>query len=48
MKQDVFSLGIIMYRIIFGEYPFFPSDDLLKSYKNKSYSKKILLAPERG
>lgn len=48
MKQDVFSLGIIMYRIIFGDYPFFSSEELLKCYKDKSYSKKILLAPERG
>lgn len=47
-KQDVFSLGIIIWRLIFSDYPFFTSSEAVDSYKKKNYLKKIMLAPERG
>jgi serine/threonine protein kinase len=48
IQQDIFSLGMIIYRMIFSEYPFFPSNSLVSTYKEKTYGKKMLLAPERG
>ena len=47
-KQDIFSLGMIIWRLIFNDYPFFASNEAKDSYKDKSYMKKIMLAPERG
>ena len=39
---------MIIWRLIFNDYPFFDSREAKESYKDKSYLKKIMLAPERG
>jgi len=46
-KQDNFSLGMILYRMIFDDYPFFTSSRAKESYIAKDYMKRIFLAPER-
>jgi len=42
--QDVFSFGIIMFKILTGTLPYFPCDSLIPFYKNHCYHSKFMLA----
>lgn len=45
LKQDVFSFGIIMFKVLFGRLPYQPTESLVGSYKNKSYYQKFHFCP---
>jgi hypothetical protein len=40
-------LGIILYRTIFGDFPFNVTSELRDSFIAKSYLQKLFIAPER-
>jgi hypothetical protein len=45
----MYSLGIIMYQLMFGAFPFTCSQEThCKLYQEKNYMARVFLAPERG
>ena len=44
--QDMFSFGIIIYRILMNALPFFPADSLINVYKAGLHHTRYFLAPE--
>jgi serine/threonine protein kinase len=46
-KSDVFTVGMILYRVLFNDFPFFPTSELKEGYAGREYLSKWMLAPER-
>lgn len=44
--QDMFSFGIIVYRLLHSALPFFPVDSLVGVYRRKAYHSRLMVAPE--
>lgn len=45
-QQDMYSLGVIIYQLIFGCYPFTCSSDTFKQlYRDRTFSERMMLAP---
>jgi serine/threonine protein kinase len=46
-RQDVFSLGVICYKLIFNSYPFrFNQKQAEQLYRDKEYMDRLLFVPE--
>ena len=45
-KQDVYSFGMILFNMIFGFYPFQPTNKLKNAYRKGNYLEKWYFAPE--
>jgi serine/threonine protein kinase len=45
--QDVFSFGVIMFRLLAGFLPFYPGDSLIRVFSSGEYHWRWLLAAER-
>lgn len=45
-KQDVFSFGMILFRLMFNRLPFEPTDALKRSYANYTYNNKLFFSVE--
>ena len=45
VSQDIFSFGMIVFRVICNALPFFASDKLKNIYTNRTYHEYIYLAP---
>lgn len=38
---------MILYRVLFNDFPFFPTSELKEGYAGREYLSKWMLAPER-
>jgi hypothetical protein len=46
-KSDVFSMGVMLHRILFNDFPFFPTAELKEGYASREYLSRWMLAGER-